>query len=235
VGLALSGGGIRSATFNLGLLQGLAGLGLLHFFDFLSTVSGGGYIGGWLSAWIKRGGGTGAVQKELQTDRSSRAAGTDEAGAIRHLRRYSNYLAPRQGFLSADDWVLWASYLRNFLLNQLVLLPATVAVLLLVRLVMLLYYPWSSIDHDSWSNADRPSPTTVITASVVAVLVLVCWVPALVIIIRAALDVRPREQEAVRPDPRLAPGRLLFLTLTLLLGAVLFCSVTPTRCCSGSI
>ena len=45
VGLAFSGGGIRSATFNLGFLQGAATLGLLKQFDYLSTVSGGGYIG----------------------------------------------------------------------------------------------------------------------------------------------------------------------------------------------
>src|SRR5207244_1349740 len=38
VGLAFSGGGIRSATFNLGILQGLADLGILQFFDYLSTV-----------------------------------------------------------------------------------------------------------------------------------------------------------------------------------------------------
>ena len=42
VGLALSGGGIRSATFNLGVLQALAKYGLLRKFDYLSTVSGGG-------------------------------------------------------------------------------------------------------------------------------------------------------------------------------------------------
>ena len=54
LGLAFSGGGIRSATFNLGILQGLANLKLLHIFDYLSTVSGGGYIGSWLSAWIYR-------------------------------------------------------------------------------------------------------------------------------------------------------------------------------------
>jgi len=44
-GLALSGGGIRSATFNLGVLQVLAWTRLLRFVDYLSTVSGGGYIG----------------------------------------------------------------------------------------------------------------------------------------------------------------------------------------------
>jgi hypothetical protein len=57
VALALSGGGIRSATFSLGLLQALAkirrsppgepdrGAKLLNEIDILSTVSGGGYTG----------------------------------------------------------------------------------------------------------------------------------------------------------------------------------------------
>src|SRR5882762_11529146 len=52
--LCISGGGIRSATFGLGILQGLARCGLLDKFHYLSTVSGGGYIGSWLSAWIHR-------------------------------------------------------------------------------------------------------------------------------------------------------------------------------------
>jgi len=54
VGLALSGGGIRSATFCLGFLQELQRLRLLRVFDYLSTVSGGGYLGGWWSAWLSR-------------------------------------------------------------------------------------------------------------------------------------------------------------------------------------
>lgn len=45
IGLALSGGGIRSATFSLGVLQALARKRLLQRFDYLSTVSGGSYIG----------------------------------------------------------------------------------------------------------------------------------------------------------------------------------------------
>lgn len=53
-GLAFSGGGLRSATFNLGVLQGLARLGILKRFDYFSTVSGGGYIGAWFAAWIRR-------------------------------------------------------------------------------------------------------------------------------------------------------------------------------------
>lgn len=54
VGMAMSGGGIRSATFCLGLLQGMHKKKLLRSFDYLSTVSGGGYLGGWWSAWLSR-------------------------------------------------------------------------------------------------------------------------------------------------------------------------------------
>jgi len=50
----LSGGGIRSATFGLGVAQRLARLNLLGQFEYLSTVSGGGYIGAWLSSFAKR-------------------------------------------------------------------------------------------------------------------------------------------------------------------------------------
>nr|WP_255608323.1 patatin-like phospholipase family protein [Methylosinus sp. Sm6] len=51
--MCLSGGGIRSASFCLGVLQALAQYKLLSGFDYISTVSGGGYIGAWLSAWRK--------------------------------------------------------------------------------------------------------------------------------------------------------------------------------------
>src|SRR5262249_5561661 len=50
VGLALSGGGIRSAMFNLGLLQALYTNGLLRYVDYLSTVSGGSYVGAYFSS-----------------------------------------------------------------------------------------------------------------------------------------------------------------------------------------
>jgi hypothetical protein len=50
VGLALSGGGVRSASFNLGLLQSLYQNGVLRHVDYMSTVSGGGYVGGGLSS-----------------------------------------------------------------------------------------------------------------------------------------------------------------------------------------
>jgi patatin-like phospholipase len=52
IGLALSGGGIRSATFSLGVIQSLARRDLLQRIDYLSTVSGGGYAGCFLGSFF---------------------------------------------------------------------------------------------------------------------------------------------------------------------------------------
>src|SRR3954468_12553093 len=54
-GLAFSGGGIRSAAFNLGILQGLEKAKLLGLVDYLSTVSGGGYAGSWYLSCLREG------------------------------------------------------------------------------------------------------------------------------------------------------------------------------------
>ncbi|GAA5127396.1 hypothetical protein JIN84_08755 [Luteolibacter yonseiensis] len=51
-GLALSGGGIRSATFCLGVVQSLHKRGLFRKVDYLSTVSGGGYLGTFLTSYL---------------------------------------------------------------------------------------------------------------------------------------------------------------------------------------
>src|SRR5271157_2833200 len=72
-GLAFSGGGIRSASFAIGVLQGLASLKLLNWFDYLSTVSGGGYAGGWLVAWLSREGNPINVEQQLDVNRIQQA------------------------------------------------------------------------------------------------------------------------------------------------------------------
>lgn len=81
-GLAFSGGGIRSATFNLGVLQALGKLRLLRFFDYLSTVSGGGYIGGWLAAWVQRERSLSNVEKQLDPSRDTQANATRVVKAV---------------------------------------------------------------------------------------------------------------------------------------------------------
>src|SRR5262249_22825669 len=121
LGLAFSGGGIRSATFNLGLLQGLADLKLLRHVDYLSTVSGGGYIGSWLMARMTRNDQTVIeVEKELSPEQAP-DINSREWAPIQFLRDYSNYLTPQTGFLSADTWTMVAIWLRNTVLMQSVL------------------------------------------------------------------------------------------------------------------
>ncbi|HXO20264.1 MAG TPA: patatin-like phospholipase family protein [Thermoanaerobaculia bacterium] len=138
--LCISGGGIRSATFALGAIQGLAEHGLLEQFDYLSTVSGGGFIGSWLSAWVNRAGGLAKVVPQLRRDAPPAAPGTPDP--VRHLREYNSYLSPRVGALSGDVWTLAAIVLRNILLNWLVLIPLLMFALMLPRIGMaLLSFP----------------------------------------------------------------------------------------------
>ena len=130
--LCISGGGIRSATFGLGALQGLAEHGLLTQFDYLSTVSGGGYIGSWLTMWATRlGGRVDAVAPKLIKQPGEPSG--NERDPIGHLREFNNYLSPAVGALSADLWTLVATVLRNVILNWLVLVPVLLAVLLIPR------------------------------------------------------------------------------------------------------
>lgn len=149
LGLSFSGGGIRSATFNLGVLQGLANAGWLPRVDYLSTVSGGGYIGAWLLAWIKRRGNIDSVQQSLRgavahcetsndafdnTDPSS-----EHVHPIQFLREYSNYLTPHAGFFSADTWTMIAIWLRNTSLNLIVLALFLMGLLVAPRVLGLVF------------------------------------------------------------------------------------------------
>jgi hypothetical protein len=99
-GLALSGGGIRSATFNLGVLQSLSRLGILSHVDYLSTVSGGGYIGGFWTAWLQRN------QKRTGHFPSGFDRRSGERSEIRHLREFSRFLLPRMGFFETEFWAI---------------------------------------------------------------------------------------------------------------------------------
>jgi hypothetical protein len=190
-GLSLSGGGIRSATFGLGLLQGMADRNILPYVDLISTVSGGGYIGSWLIAWIKRRGSVASVQQSLRGSASHIRLGpacpsrrredsvsdfTDALGTVTHnsdpradhvrpvrlLREYSRYLAPQAGFLSADSWTIVSTWLRNTVLNLGVLALFLGAILLLPRIVIFILL------HARVFAADDPGPWHVFTAIAIA-------------------------------------------------------------------
>lgn len=141
--LCISGGGIRSATFALGVLQALATHprksanqaaapedALLGRFRYLSTVSGGGYIGSWLSAWLSR-----ESFHDVQKQLTQRPEGPDvEPPPIRDLRRDSNYLTPQVGLTSVDTWTAAAIVVRNLVLIWLLVLSALATALLALKI-----------------------------------------------------------------------------------------------------
>lgn len=163
VALCLSGGGIRSAAFCLGALQVLACRGLLHRFHYLSTVSGGGYIGGWLTRCIaeqntvlKESGASqsGTCQVKLQRGNlettETNILKDNWAPELNALRHYTNYLLPHPGLASSDTWAGIVLWLRNTLINwalfvPLLLLVASIPIIYLSLMGMLIALPgfWS--------------------------------------------------------------------------------------------
>ncbi len=139
--LCLSGGGIRSAAFALGVMQGLARHGLLSQFHYLSTVSGGGYAGAWLTAWATRA----AECTPSMTVKDIE----DELGKPGHLpaplselRKYQAFLTPKVGISSPDTWAAIAHVIRNMLLNWLVFAPLLASVLLIPQIIQSILLWW---------------------------------------------------------------------------------------------
>jgi hypothetical protein len=104
VGMGLSGGGIRSATFCLGVVQVLAQRGLLKEVDFLSTVSGGGYTGSFLTSRL----GTGSPQNDV-----AGPLGPDPE-PIKYLRHHAKYLA---AINLKQSWSMVTGTIAGMLLN----------------------------------------------------------------------------------------------------------------------
>ncbi|MEO6051979.1 MAG: patatin-like phospholipase family protein [Pyrinomonadaceae bacterium] len=163
--LCLSGGGIRSATFSLGVIQALAKFGMLDKFDYLSTVSGGGYIGSWLSAWIRRTTDKDGRHKVsgVQKMIASREVGEPEPPQVTYLRSYSNFLSPRLGLGSADTWALIGTFLRNLLLNWTVVIPLAAMICLIPQILTEIIR-----NGDDWVGTDFSWTATIVMSVAVA-------------------------------------------------------------------
>ena len=120
-GIALSGGGIRSSAFCMGALQALArtkrAKSSLAQFDYISTVSGGGYTGAALAA-------TTSMAKKPNSrfpfgDTNNQEGETDE---LRHIRDNSRYLLIGNPLFAALSFI--AIYLRGVMLSAVALAPA---------------------------------------------------------------------------------------------------------------
>jgi hypothetical protein len=182
--LCLSGGGIRSAAFALGILQRFAAREIapkrkgdkagsaLQQFEYLSTVSGGGYIGSWLSAWLLQErkkhapaamGKTGssqaldanevvaALNQRLTdvVDRRGRVRDHEEVECISNLRRDSHYLAPSFSPISPDLWSGLAGILRNLFLNWILLVPPMILAVLVTKALAYAFIDAGDINNQS--------------------------------------------------------------------------------------
>lgn len=135
VGLAFSGGGIRSAVFNLGVLQSLEQGGLLRQVDYLSSVSGGGYIASchsWLKARLP-------TSHEGSVFSASLASGG--GSVLDWLRAHGKYLVSHRGY---SIWTLVASVLAAIHINVLVIGPVLVAA------VYALTLDWLPVAWPAW-------------------------------------------------------------------------------------
>jgi hypothetical protein len=120
VGLALSGGGIRSAAFCLGVLQALDETKVFPWVDYLSTVSGGGYIGCSLTAALEKANRNERKKNEERNFPFRSGLEEDEPPALQHIRDFSNYLFPN----GVVDWLYNASvYTRGPVVNAVLVAP----------------------------------------------------------------------------------------------------------------
>lgn len=138
VGMSLSGGGIRSATFSLGVIQELVEDGQFARVDYLSTVSGGGFLGGCISSLL--------TDPSNSTDQDSfplrRVLGETETPELTHLRNSSSYLNPG-GLLNL--FRLPNLLIRGIVLNMLIFLPYVMAAVVVAEVAYELGPAWDQL------------------------------------------------------------------------------------------
>ena len=144
-GLALSGGGIRSASFCLGIIQALVAGGVLKKIDYLSTASGGGYMGTALTWFLKQplqnGKPAGTDVENFPLGRAHTGACNQKRNpnaALDFLRQHGSYLTPGNGL----DFVSCIGYLiRTILVSFLVYFTLMTSALTLLKVADFLFQP----------------------------------------------------------------------------------------------
>ena len=119
-GVALSGGGIRSAIFCLGALQALAERHVLEKFDYMSSVSGGGYMASALQWWwhTDRESGTSSTNFPFGVGRGGGDLIPDKR--LAYLKTHGEYLTPDARM---SLWSATAVVIRTLFLNLAVWIP----------------------------------------------------------------------------------------------------------------
>lgn len=133
VGVALSGGGIRSATFAFGVIQAFAKRKALQEVDVLSTVSGGGYIGALISRLYSREEvkGPDDVARAILPPHHESDGGINHGVVWKWLKANGRYLAPARG--SGDVLLAAAVAVRNWLTLHFVLGTLILALFLILH------------------------------------------------------------------------------------------------------
>ena len=143
-GIALSGGGIRSATINLGFLKTLNQFSILEQADYLSTVSGGGYTGAYVQATIKDSDYMLNLQQDqgkklLEADMDDKRAYRElfDEKKIEHLRNYGDYLIAGQSKLQKlwSTIVLSVGFLTSWIMSLLSLVATVAFYYILLKIV----------------------------------------------------------------------------------------------------
>lgn len=179
VGLAISGGGIRSATFALGVVQGLVRRGMLKYVDVMSTVSGGGYLGAFLSSMLnteppKKGEPENPPQCGPEPDKPPfKPDVAGDSQAIRELRNHSRYILPA----TLRRWLLTVGQEAYGVVSNLIILST----LVFAGVLMTSYF-----QHDTLADlyrrvrSDPPLPPSDVVCTM-------SWLPTLIWIVSALL------------------------------------------------
>ncbi|MBF0621466.1 MAG: hypothetical protein HQL54_06025 [Magnetococcales bacterium] len=157
VGLAFSGGGIRSATFNLGVIQKLNKSGLLNKVDYLSTVSGGGYLGGsytWFASKLNKGFPFEEGRLCFVENSSENSDGTPKK-MVEWLRKHGSYLVDG---ISGGKWSFVAAILLGSVVNLAIIVPVLMAFLWLGGLNWIPPFMSSTVDLFPFLKVDPLIP-----------------------------------------------------------------------------
>lgn len=151
VGLCFSGGGIRSASFAMGVLQALVSDKQLEKMDYLSTVSGGGYLGAsltwFLSQKMEEGKPFGTQPDNFPFGRKREGNKHSNKNAILDfIRQHGNYLIPGSGLSTLS---LLATVLRTMLVSLAVYFAIATSIMGIALLLLpdneLFIYCWYAL------------------------------------------------------------------------------------------
>ncbi|QDT98427.1 patatin-like phospholipase family protein [Gimesia aquarii] len=166
IGLALSGGGIRSATFALGVLQKLAKQNSLRFIDYMTTVSGGGYIGACLSSLMAfpdpdlppEKDDVSINQKAFENFNLADNFPLLRTDQMHHLRKHGSFLILREGLFRKDVLraigMFFAGLFSTLLLLALPLFTAVGLAISYISLVGDLDLSTESLQKIGWTSWD---------------------------------------------------------------------------------